>query len=283
MADYDTDAARERRRERLLVVKPTAADDAMQEREFRATYHSYRVVERDRIAAAEQAKHVMFCPACEKPHSPRMIKARVLHVSYEEDPLRNYPALARLECQGCGWGESIPIIPPEVGSAEQDLATRFRAMTGGLISSGALGKAQDMFLTTSKFDLNPIRSLPGTQLIADKAWAACEGPEATLRDAAMAAAQIEALEKFERDQSMRKIAKVAQLSSGYGGSLIAQQYSSQLGNMIAKQVDDEVYRQMMKQELARLDLPSEQLMQDCKAAPKKAIDVLRSALRKVAK
>lgn len=118
MTDYDTDQARELRRARLTVVRPHNAPNSIGKAQFDATYKEQHVVVRETMTEVEETDHVMFCPACQEQMDDALVAARKLYVTYEEDPLRNYRALATMACKGCGWTEIVPIESPAALTAD---------------------------------------------------------------------------------------------------------------------------------------------------------------------
>ena len=101
----------------------------------------------------EENQQVMFCPACQEQEDDELVAARKLHVSYSEDPLRNYRALVTVACKGCGWSEIIPVSAPEALTEDelavlrekskyeaQDKMEQMRAQMG--VYNSALGLGQ---------------------------------------------------------------------------------------------------------------------------------------------
>lgn len=131
MTDYNNDQARELRRARLVAVRPNNALAKMDERQYTTTYKGRHMVVREMMTEVEEAERIMFCPACQEQVDDAMIAVRQLHVSYEEDPLRNYRALVTLCCKGCGWNEIVPVeSPPRLTEEELTVlreARSFRA------------------------------------------------------------------------------------------------------------------------------------------------------------
>jgi hypothetical protein len=124
MTSYDTDQARELRRARLVAIRPTNAPAILPRADYNKTYRDQHIVTRDSMLDAEESEHVMFCPACQEHVGDTQVAVRKLHVTYEEDPLRNYRALVTARCDGCGWNEIIPVERPPALEAEELQATR---------------------------------------------------------------------------------------------------------------------------------------------------------------
>ncbi len=121
---YDSDQGRELRRARLRAIQPKNAPYVMKECKFNRTFKQFHVVARDQMPKVEEERNLMFCPACQKQYDETLVLARRLYVVYEPDPLRNYPAVARTECKGCGWEEIIPIEAPAPLTQEEQEALR---------------------------------------------------------------------------------------------------------------------------------------------------------------
>ena len=144
MTDHDTDQARELRRARLTIVRPIAAKTHMPRSAFITEYKDPHVLRRVAMIEVEEKDRIMFCPACVKPMEgdDEFIEAHKLHIGYEEDPLRNYPAIVNASCKGCGWNEIIPILPPPP-LTEDERKELSEHRTAG-IRSGLLGQYQGM-------------------------------------------------------------------------------------------------------------------------------------------
>lgn len=120
MTDYNSDQGRELRRARLVRVRPKAAPDMMSKGDFQREYRDFHIVRRELMPDVEEQQNVMFCPACHEQEDDELQRARKLHVSYDEDPLRNYRALVTLACKGCGWNEIVPVeAPPDLTDDEK--------------------------------------------------------------------------------------------------------------------------------------------------------------------
>ena len=113
MTDYDSEQGRELRRARLTRIRPRNAEDMLPKASFDAEYRQFHIVRRELMPDIEESQRVMFCPACQEHEDDELQRARKLHVSYNEDPLRNYRALVTVACKGCGWNEIIPVAAPE--------------------------------------------------------------------------------------------------------------------------------------------------------------------------
>jgi hypothetical protein len=259
-ADWDTDEARDARRARLLQAKPKAAESSMQERAFRAAYMSHHIVDRTLLSEFEEQEHVLFCPACRTDFNPVMVKARVLHISYQEDDLRNFPAIAHCHCNGCGWEEMIPVVPPVVSDGNRTLARRYltaqqpanvpyKAPANNVFSSAV----EDMSIMPRPVVLKFSRS----QQVANRAWDAVRKDEETLQHAAHAEANIEVIESIEADakkaNARRAVAKNAALGMAYGMSQAQAQakmsdmlngYAQQAGAALAQKLDRSILGQL---------------------------------------
>lgn len=113
MTDHNSDQGRELRRARLTKIRPLNAEDMLPKAVFNQEYRDFQVVSRERMPDIEESKRVMFCPACHEDEDDELVRARKLHVTYAEDPLRNFRALVTLSCKGCGWNEIVPVAAPE--------------------------------------------------------------------------------------------------------------------------------------------------------------------------
>lgn len=162
MNDYDSEQGRELRRARLTRIRPRAADDLYPKEVFKREYRDFHMVRRECMPEVEENQQVMFCPACQEQEDDELVAARKLHVSYNEDPLRNYRALVTVACKGCGWSEIIPVAAPEAPSEEelsllrekakyeaQDKMEQMRAQMGVYNSALGLGQ-QSQFQNVSR-------------------------------------------------------------------------------------------------------------------------------------
>jgi len=153
MNDYDSEQGRELRRARLTRIRPRAADDLYPKEVFKREYRDFHIVRRECMPEVEENQQVMFCPACQEQEDDELVAARKLHVSYSEDPLRNYRALVTVACKGCGWSEIIPVSAPEALTEDelavlrekskyeaQDKMEQMRAQMG--VYNSALGLGQ---------------------------------------------------------------------------------------------------------------------------------------------
>ena len=113
MTDYDSEQGRELRRARLTKIRPRNAEDVLPKETYDREYRQFHIVQRELMPDIEERNHLMFCPACHEDEDDVLVKARKLHVSYNEDPLRNYRALVTVACKGCGWSEIIPVAVPD--------------------------------------------------------------------------------------------------------------------------------------------------------------------------
>lgn len=93
-------------------------------KDYTRQYRDFHIVRRELMPDVEQREKVMFCPACQEQEDDELVKARKLHVSYDEDPLRNYRALVTVACKGCGWSEIIPVEAPPSPTEEEMAALR---------------------------------------------------------------------------------------------------------------------------------------------------------------
>jgi hypothetical protein len=119
MTDYNSEQGRELRRARLTKIRPRNAEDMLPKGIFDREYRRFHVVQRELMPDIEERDHLMFCPACHEDEDDALVRARKLHVSYNEDPLRNYRALVTVACKGCGWSEIIPVAIPEALTSEE--------------------------------------------------------------------------------------------------------------------------------------------------------------------
>lgn len=144
MTDYNSDQGRELRRARLTIVRPIAAKTHMPRSAFLTEYKDPHVLRRVAMIEVEENDRIMFCPACVKPMEgdDEFVEAHKLHIGYEEDPLRNYPAIVNASCKGCGWNEIIPILPPPP-LTEDERKELGEHRTAG-IRSGLLGQVHGM-------------------------------------------------------------------------------------------------------------------------------------------
>lgn len=122
MTDYNSEQGRELRRARLTRIRPKAAPDMITKRDFTYEYRDFHIVRRELMPDIEERDGFMFCPACQEQEDDELVRARKLHTSYNEDPLRNYRALVTVACKGCGWSEIIPVAAPEA-LTEEELVT----------------------------------------------------------------------------------------------------------------------------------------------------------------
>lgn len=122
MTDYNSEQGRELRRARLTRIRPRNAEDMLPKATFDHEYRQFHIVRRELMPDIEERDHLMFCPACQEQEDDELQRARKLHVSYGEDPLRNYRALVTVACKGCGWNEIIPVAAPE-RLTEEELVT----------------------------------------------------------------------------------------------------------------------------------------------------------------
>lgn len=101
-----------RRRETANRIRVKASPARMGRAEFDSRYMERNVIiSREEIEARCQE---MFCDACAEPYGTAgAMLLRTLHVSIEDDPLRNFWKLARLKCFGCGFEEYVPLDRPK--------------------------------------------------------------------------------------------------------------------------------------------------------------------------
>jgi hypothetical protein len=263
MTDHNSDEAKEFRRDRLTVIKPVAAPKMLSEREFREQYMGYYLVAREVMAEVEQHEHIMFCPAC-RDDSMNQVKVRRLHVSYERDHLGNYPMLATLKCNGCEWGEIIPVIVPELTDAERSLIRRADAVRNVAIQPAAYSRTSDgtspqqmkrdyneEMMRSLQADVTRVNSqLRFGQPLADSTWKSFDHANDQKRKANLAASQIEFIEQAEKElqaaSQSRAAQKAATHNMAYGMSAAKMRdcYSQQIGAQMAKQYDADVLNQM---------------------------------------
>ncbi len=271
MTDYNSDQAKELRRARLLTIKPKAAPMMLNESAFNREYVEYRFVAVEQLANLEEANNIMFCPACAKDLNTVMVKRRVLHVSYEDDPLGNFPLIAVAKCQGCEWEEMIPVVKQELQQEEQHLLRRFHRAQAATVGIGKMHSSG--LLDASRWSDEMIRQMkpgmivsgsPGSkieymppepsrfgQAKADRAWADMSKNEQERRDLGIARMQLDRIEQFEAGErartQARAVGKSAMLAQGYGMgqarlSNYMSQYSQEAAAQMAKQIDADLMR-----------------------------------------
>ena len=139
MTDYNSDQGRELRRARLTVVRPFAAKTHMPRAAFITEYKDPHILRRVAMTEDEETDRIMFCPACVQTMEgdDEFVEAHKLHVGYEEDPLRNYPALlaeVHKLADAAGEVEWVVAIDSTIARVHQHGATLTRG-TGGRIES----------------------------------------------------------------------------------------------------------------------------------------------------
>lgn len=315
MNDYNSDQAKELRRARLLKVKPKAAPMMLTESEFNREYVEYRFVSIENLVNLEEANNVMFCPACAKDVNTAMGKRRVLHISYEDDPLGNFPLIAVAKCQGCEWEEMIPVVKQELSQDEYALLRRFRRASassrgfGGITSS--IPKPPDKLLNQSlwaeekilrysqPWQIVPVK--PGEQITfmppdkirfgqgkANRVWGELAKSNEDRRDLELATKQYDMIEHFEAEEraktQARAVGKSAVFGQAYGMGHtsmqdIQRQYNEALGQQMAKQIDANMMRQMQNMFFTHDEI--EQIKREPAEAAKAAHKVLIDKVKKL--
>lgn len=284
MADYDSDQAKELRRTRLLKIKPKAAPMMLTESEFNREYIEYRFVALEHMPDLEEGNNVMFCPACAKDVNNVMGKRRVLHISYEDDVLGNFPLIAVAKCQGCEWEEMIPVVKQEISSEDQALLRRFHLaqrrgspLSAGIANTPHIG-ANGGLLSPKKWSddmLDAFKNGPSImystgvdasakirfgQVKADKVWHEVSKLQEEAREVENARRQIDMIEQIEQEDMRRQQMKMAQMGQMYG---MGQAQMQNIGRAMAQQMD----RSIMEQMLNSYALPQEILKDKVKVAP----------------
>ena len=269
MNDYDTDQAKELRRARLLKIKPKAARVMLTESEFHKEYVEYRFVSLEHLVELEETNNIMFCPACAQPVNNVMAKRRVLHVSYDDDVLGNYPLIATVKCQGCEWEEMIPVVKQELTDDDRTLLRRFNnaqaaARLGGPGHSGLMigdlwsQKIMDTMkmepgmihrMGNAKVDFTTTDAIRFGQAKADRTWESMRNYEQERREIELARKQIEMIMKVEAEQRKasvnRTATKQAMMGQMYGMGQarladIQSQYQNAVAQQMATRLDDQL-------------------------------------------
>lgn len=313
MNDYNSDQAKELRRARLLKVKPKAAPMMLTESEFNREYVEYRFVSIENLVNLEEANNVMFCPACAKDVNTAMGKRRVLHISYEDDPLGNYPLLAVAKCQGCEWEEMIPVIKQELTQDEQALLRRFhratvknRSFTSSSDPRSSLFDqsvwAKEMQRYSEPGMIAPMRPGQNIEFMppdkirfgqgkADSTWADLKKHEEERRDLELAAQQRDMIDRFEAEEraktQVRAVGKSAMLGQAYGMGDIRMQkvmdeYRNAVGQQMARRLDADMMRQMQNMSFTHdeIELIKREPAEAAKAAHKVLIDKVKKLVGK---
>lgn len=317
MNDYNSDQAKGLRRARLLKVKPKAAPMMLTESEFNREYVEYRFVSIENLVNLEEANNVMFCPACAKDVNTAMGKRRVLHISYEDDPLGNFPLIAVAKCQGCEWEEMIPVVKQELTQDEQTLLRRFHRAAlktrgfGGVPSSvpdprsslfnqsvwgkEVLSYAQPGQIAPMRpgqnIEFMPPDKIRFGQGKADRTWADLQKHEEARRDLELATKQYDMIEHFEAEEraktQVRAVGKSAMLRQAYGMGQsrmqdIQRQYNDALGQQMARRLDADMMRQMQNMSFTHdeIELIKREPAEAAKAAHKVLIDKVKKLVGK---
>lgn len=137
----------ERRRKQVNAIRVKASPQRMSSEEFKRQYKEPHVIfNADMRDEEEKQRQEMFCDECLVPMQHNGIKAYLLHVTIEDDPLRNFWKLATLRCYGCGFTEIVPLDKPQFTSEELKAFTS-PVMHPGAIQSidGAMGSGLGQF------------------------------------------------------------------------------------------------------------------------------------------
>lgn len=307
MNDYSSDQAKELRRARLLKVKPKAAPMMLTESEFNREYTEYRFVSIEHLTDLEEANNVMFCPACARDVNNVMGKRRVLHISYEEDPLGNFPLIAVAKCQGCEWEEMIPVVKQELTDDERTLLRRFNNAQGqAKLNNGNPGNskfvpgvwADEMLRYGQPGQIAPMK--PGQSIMfaplpdrirfgqskAERTWAELGKNEQERKDVENAKRQLDMIEEIEKQQRQsvqsRAVSKSAMLAQAYGMGQSRlqdlQKYNDDLSLNMAQNMDRQLMQQMQNYSLA---FPSDkEPAEAAKAAHRVLIDKVKKMVGK---
>lgn len=274
MTDIHSDSAREFRRARLLEVKPLATPVMMTEAAFRERYKNFHVVPRDYRAEVEAGEHLMFCPACVEAVDDASDKLRVLHVTYGDDPLGNFPLIATVKCHGCGWEEMIPVVKPELSFDQQVMVRRYRAAAKKNMAFSAPGVNPPK--VWDEISLTPRPEVRFGQAKADAVWRDMVQYEADRRDFETASQQLDIIAEIEAQQAkeaqMRNNAKAANYAQAYG--MGAQNMQNAFGGELMKQYEAELMRRVM------MNTPMADLARSQKEAAEEAHKRLRSSILK---
>ena len=317
MNDYNSDQAKELRRARLLKVKPKAAPMMLTESEFNREYTEYRFVSIEHLTNLEEANNVMFCPACAKDVNTAMGKRRVLHISYEDDPLGNFPLIAVAKCQGCEWEEMIPVVKQELSQDEQTLLRRFHRAAlktrgfGGVTSSVPDPRASpfdqsvwanEMKRYSEPGQIAPMRPGQNIEFMppdkirfgqgkADRVWGELAKSNEDHRDLELATKQYDMIEHFEAEERAKTQARAYSKSATFGMAYgmgqsriqdIQRQYNDALGQQMAKQIDANIMRQMQNYSFSDDEIAQikKEPAEAAKAAHKVLIDKVKKRVGK---
>jgi hypothetical protein len=110
MAEHDTiperdgeEAIRATIAELVTRLHPKGTE-AMREDEYDREYRGRLVcMNRDIFEAKEKLTNAVYCRACIEIDHFGVYKATRLVVIYEDDPLKNYPSIANVQCHRCGF------------------------------------------------------------------------------------------------------------------------------------------------------------------------------------
>lgn len=309
MNDYDGEQAKELRRARLLKIKPKAAPVMLTESEFNREFVEYRFVSIEHAASLEESNNIMFCPACVKDVNNVMRKVRVLHISYEDDVLGNYPLIAVAKCQGCAWEEMIPVVKQELTEDERTLLRRFNNAQARSLKTGPQGSIldpgvwrnemmryakDDMVLSKlapSKIEFTPQDVIRFGQAKATRVWDSLASTERDRREVEMAKQQIDVIEHIEAEQRAaaqnRTAAKAAMMGQMYGAGPtrmadIARQYQNMAGQQMASQIDKYMMDQMMNMSFTHDEVTAlkKEPAEAAKAAHQVLLDKVKQAFKK---
>jgi RNase P subunit RPR2 len=107
-----TEEQKERRRKQANAIRVLASPVHMPMEEFQNRYlKQHFLISNVARRTIEHSTQHMFCDECvEEQHGG--LALRYLHVTIEDDPLRNFWKLATMRCYGCGFEEIIPLERP---------------------------------------------------------------------------------------------------------------------------------------------------------------------------
>ncbi len=118
-----TDDAKTRRRETANRIHVKASPVRMSREEFQERFVRQQVV--IDLPGVENTCQEMFCGECAKPYGDKgALLVRQLHVTIDDDPLKNFWKLATLKCFGCGFSEIVPLETPNFSSLDIDIVMR---------------------------------------------------------------------------------------------------------------------------------------------------------------
>lgn len=145
-----TEEPQARRRRVANKIRVKASPVRMPIDDFNRTFRQPQVIPvasmREQI---EEQSQQMFCDCCIK-HADigtqaGALEATVLHVTIEDDPLRNYWKLATLRCYGCGFQEMVALDTPQFDPGEVNKLTA-RGLLGGQDFATGIVSAPDPYV-----------------------------------------------------------------------------------------------------------------------------------------